>query len=496
MATSSTAVNWLKTLLPSKKANEKGVSTTETFNASNTNNILSLPAYKEHLNDIFSNRTNLDSRALLQDLFRTDPDVSASVNAFLTVADTPLRFLVKDSDNQVDMDGQKLLMQTINFLTGRYDYTKGFKKVMSTTAICEELRYMILLRGANGCELVINTEFLPTELRQVDMGKIEWFEKAPGQFTPQQRSNTGQLISLDIPNFFATWFRKDPTGIYSYSPFISAINTVAARQQVINDLYRIMNITGFPRLEITVLEEVVLKNAPTDVKLDATKQTAYLNTVMSEINAKLSNLRPDQAFTHYDSITAKVMNEKSSMALDISPIIEVLNGQNQAGLRTMATILGRGTSGVNTATVEARVFSMNATAINKPIADILSQAFTLALRLQGSESRVYCEFDEVEMRSEMELEPNKTMRATRLKNDLSDGIISDAEYTLKMYGRLPLDGAPLLSGTGFMKTGAADQGGASTKTTDQNAGPLDRAAQPASKSAPARDNAAGANKVK
>jgi hypothetical protein len=37
------------------------------------------------------------------------------------------------------------------------------------------------------------------------------------------------------------------------------------------------------------------------------------------------------------------------MTLDIEPIIKTLNAQNQAALRVMATTLGRGESGVNTA---------------------------------------------------------------------------------------------------------------------------------------------------
>jgi hypothetical protein len=493
MATNS-LVNRLKVLLPGKKGNDKGVATTSTFNPSATNNILSLPAYREHLTDIFTSRTSLDSRALLQDLFRTDPDMSASVNAFLTVADTPFRYLVKDVNGQVDRPGQEMMAQLVNALTKRFDYSKGYKNVKSMKAIAEDLRYMILLRGGIGAELVISKEFLPMELRQVDMGKIEWFEKAPAQFTPQQRALSGDIISLDIPQFFCTWFRKDPTNVYTYSPFVSAINTIAARQQVINDLYRIMNITGFPRLDVKVLEEVVMKSAPPDVKIDPVKTRQFLDSALAGITSKINSIKSDQAFVHYDAVEAKTMNEKSAMTLNIDSIINTLNAQNQAGLRTMATIIGRGTTGVNTATVEARVFSLNAQAINKPIADLLSQAFTLGLRLQGSESYVECTFDDVELRPETELEPNKSMKATRLKNDLSLGIITDEEYHLEMYGRLPPPGAPVLSGTNFLDpaTGAAP----SSSTTDQGNSPTERAAKTKEKGAPARDNNAGANKVK
>lgn len=136
----------------------------------------------------------------------------------------------------------------------------------------------------------------------------------------------------------------------------------------------------------------------------------------------------------------------------------------------MSTIIGRGESGVNTASVESRVFSMNAEAINKPIADILSQMLTLALRLTGSLSRVEVSFKPVELRPALELEPQLTMKAARLKEDLSLGLITDAEYHWAMYNRLPPDGTPVLSGTGFANapSGANDPSAAITNTDPLN----------------------------
>lgn len=482
----------LKVLLP-KRSNPKGVSTTTTFNPSNTNNVLTAPTYREHLTDIFSQRTAQDSRDLIKNLFVTDPDMSAAVNAFLTVADTQMIALVKDANGQIDRPGQQMLQQLLTFLTTRTDYTKGFKIVQSIRTVTESLRYMTLRNGGIGTELVVSPEFMPAELRLVDMSKVEWFEKAPAQFTPQQRDVNGKIISLDIPTFFSTWFRKDPTAIYSTSPFVSAINTIAARQQVINDLYRIMRLTGFPRMEVTVLEDVVLKNAPPEVRTSSLKQTEYLRGQLANIQQTVNSITPDQTFIHFDSITPGMMNEKAAgNTLNIDSVMNALNAQNQAGLRTMATILGRGESGVNTATVEARVFSMSAQALNEPIADLLSQVFTMAIRLQGSQSYVQVKFAPVEMRSDAELETQLLVRAQRLKADLSLGLITDDEYALMMYNRLPPDGAEALSGTNFDGVGASvDVTGVSP-----NRDPLGKSVSSKQGTKPARNNNAGSAQVK
>lgn len=447
----SRAVNAITVLLPKGKPRVGGVSVTPTFNPSNINNVLSAPAYRDHLTDIFTTRTGSDSRDLIKSLMVNDPDMSATVNAFLTVADTEMTFLVYDQNNQIDPVGQLLMYNVLNNLTTRTDYvTAGFQIIKSIKHICEEMRYMILAQGCLGTELILNKEFWPCELRLVDMNKVEWFEKKAAQFTPRQTSLTGAFIDLDIPTFFCSWFRQDPMAIYSTSTFVSAINTIAARQQVINDLYRIMQVTGYPRMDITVMEEVVMKNIPPNIRNDDAQKRQYVASVMADVRSLVTSLRPDQAFVHTDSIETGVMNEKSAgMALDIMPVINTLNSQNQAGLKVMSTIIGRGESGVNTASTEARIFSLSAEGLNIPIADLLSQAFTLSLRLTGSLSRVEVKFQEVELRPKLELEPQLTMRAARLKEDLSLGLITDEEYHLKMYNRLPPQGSKPLSGTGF-----------------------------------------------
>lgn len=483
----STAVKSVKgalaVILPKAKSKPDGVSSTPTYNPSNSANVLSAPTYRDHLTDIFATRTSLDSRALIKSLLVNDPDMSATLGAYLTVADTQPIMLVKDVNGQLDPAGQLTLSQILMNLTTRMDYqSQGFKIVKALNHITEEMRYIILANGVLGAELILNKEFWPSEIRTPDMSTIEWFEKKPGQFTPQQTTLNGDKISLDIPTFFCEWFRQDPTTIYSVSPFVSAINTIAARQQIINDLYRIMQITGYPRMDVTVLEEVLMKNVPAEHKTTEEKRQAYVRAQLGYITSTLGSLRPEQAFVHTDSVTVeKGSVQSAAMAMDIKPIIETLNAQNQAGLKTVSTLIGRGTAGVNTSSVEARVFAMNADGLNKPIANIFSQIFTMALRLTGSMSYVECSFTPVELRGRLELEPQMVMKAARLKEDLSLGIITDEHYHLEMYNQLPPPGYKPLSGTGFMATGGV---GVDAGNVSPNSDPLGRSiTTPGSKSA-------------
>jgi hypothetical protein len=167
------------------------------------------------------------------------------------------------------------------------------------------------------------------------------------------------------------------------------------------------------------------------------------------------------------------------MSINIDSVIEVLNGQNQAALKVMATLIGRGDSGVNTASVEATIFAFNADSLNEPIAELYGNILTLMMRLQGFNGYVDVEFEKVELRSDLELEPQRLMKQQRLLELLSIGAITDNEFHLEMFGRPKPDGIDELSGTGFMTGGS---GSSTAQDASPNADPMGRAVTPKSSS--------------
>ena len=398
--------NLIAVVLP-KISGKGGKTATGTFSPSNGTNTLTAPTYTEHRSDLFTDRASDDSNTLLKKLFKQDPDVSAAVNAYLTVANTEPMITVYDQNDQIDRAGIELVNDLILSLTTRFDYSQKFQLKPSLASLAESMRYMTLLRGSLAAELVVDKALLPSEVRLVDPISLKWTETASGQYKPKQEvPGANDDVDLNIPAFFVTYFRRDPTDIYGHSHFVAAINTIAARQQVINDLY--------------------------------------------------------------------IINSQNPAAgIDVSSVIEVLNAQNQAGLKVMATVIGRGQMGVNTASVEARVFAMNADDLNEPIAEMLTNLLSLALRLHGHQGRCEVKFAKSELRPETELEPQYVLRHARLLSDLSLGLITDDQYHLAMYGRLGAEGIPQLSGTGFevKKTAAAPQDGNNTPTErDASAG--------------------------
>jgi len=477
-----------------RKQQKGGRGYTPTFNSRQP--VLNQPLYRDHLQDIYSTRAATDSRALIATLVNQDPDVSAAIHAFLTVAGSvdPIMTAYNEND-EVDAEGIALGQKLLAMITTTNDYSLGYSHKPTVDALTADCRYMLLLRGMLAAELVFNKAMVPDELRLVDAATLEWTQRQNGIYAPIQRpAGSNEEIDLNIPTFFTNNFHQSPLDIYTHSPFVAAINTIAARAAVINELYRIMQIVGYPRLDVKVLEDVLVSNAPPAFRNDPKAIRAHVEAELNRVRGTVSTLGSGDAFVHSSAIEANILNEKNPAAgLQIKEVIDVLRDQNQAALKAMPAVVGRANNG-QVASTEARLFALSADALNRAVAGLLTKALTLGARLAGYPGRVECYFPPVELRPQLELEPQKTMRASRLTQDLSRGIITDHEYCMEMYGRPPLPGAPLLSGTNFAEPLPAV--GVDTEGVSPNDDPLGRSLSGEGGNGVARDNNAKSGRAR
>ncbi len=451
MATSGIINGLAQVILPKGKAQRGGKGYTPTFNPRQAT--LTAPAYRDHLTDVFSTRASSDSRALIASMANMDPDVSAAINAFLSVSGAvdPVIYAYDENDN-IDPEGIQTAQKIWALLTTVNDYSLGFSKKDTDDSLLSNMRYMMLLRGMVATELVFDQKYIPQELRQLDPSTIEWRQQTNGTYRPVQKSTTANVeIDMNIPTFFTSSHHQSPLDLYTYSPFVSAINTIVTRTQVIQELYRILRVVGYPRIDIQVLDNVLVESASPAIRSDPNKLRQFVQAELAQIRTAISNLQSGDAFVHSKAVEAKILNDKNPAAgMQIDQVISVLNAQNQAALKVMPAVIGKANNG-QVASTEARLFALSADALNRSIAAVLTRALTLAARMSGYAGRVEVVFPKIELRPELELESQKTMKSSRLKQDLSLGLITDEEYTMAMYGRPPLPGAPVLSGTKFLE---------------------------------------------
>lgn len=470
-----------------------GKANTPSYDPQQSSQAIAAPETNMHLRDLLDERVSEEDNDLIETLMQYDSDVSAAVSAYLTLSNTEMRYVALTQEGEIDSDAIQKIGLLINRISYPADYASGFTPARSVKTRNESFRYMLLKRGAISAELVLDDQFGVLDVRLIDSNSLEWFEKTNGVLTPVQRVSSDE-IDLNIPTFYHARHRQDPSSPYSKSMFISVINTVYARAQIINDLYNIMQITGYPRLDVKVVEEVAVRGLPEADKRDVKKRAAYITRVIGDVTNRFGNIRADQPIVHTDSVEVDTLNMPSGSAgIDIQPIINVLNAQNQAALKSVATVLGRGESGVNTASVEAMIFSMQAAEINEALAEMWSNLLTFALRLSGSTSYVKVYFDKPEMRPPNELEPAKVQKQARLQKDLSLGLITDDEYHWEMYNRPKPANAPELSGTRFLDAASddatSDTANAKTNTPQKDQPNSRQRAQSRSSDASAKSNA-------
>jgi hypothetical protein len=109
--------------------------------------------------------------------------------------------VAKTLDDQIDREATQSAWNVIQRITRTYDYTLGFQLKSSFEILCEQLRYLALMRGAAVGELVLDKTLAPDTLRILDPISIRWYEKKPNEYKPVQvQSGSSDEIDLDTPD--------------------------------------------------------------------------------------------------------------------------------------------------------------------------------------------------------------------------------------------------------------------------------------------------------
>lgn len=407
-------------------------------------------------------------------LAQGDGTVSTAVYSYVQVAMSGYEVVAYNTaTHQYDEQGTALAKSVLASFDTLHDYTQGYSDKQTMDALVETLLREVVLTGAVAGELVLDKGRFPDHLNVIAYETLKRISRGDGTSYPAQEGQ-GDDIPLDIPTFWVAESHKDANRTYAVSMMEAAINNAFYYTEFIEDMRRVMRRSGHSRLVITLNAESISGMAPTETRNDPAKMKAFLESAREQVEEIVSSLEPEDALVTFDSASSDMLTSENVKA-DYSDLVTAISGILATSLKSHPSILGLRIGGSQSlSNTESLVFLKNATAIQRPVQDLLSRAMTLSVRLYGSDVYVKFRFKPINLRPEDELEAFKTMRQQRILSQLSLGFISDEEAAVLLGTGPRPPGAPKLSGTMFMETKSTNR----AEEASPNADPQGRALQP------------------
>jgi hypothetical protein len=425
--------------------------------------------------DLLTLRNGTNTKATIRDLSKVSPDLGGARWAYQRLVVTRgFSAFARNLDGTLNADATSLAQQFLNRLNYLTDYTDGFNGMSSVHALAEAWCNEIRINGSCASELVLDKARVPNRVVPISTSQIEFIDDGTGYVYPIQKAN-GVEINLDTPAFFYEALDQDLLTAYSESPVEAALQPVLADAEFTNDVRRVIKRALHPRLSAKIDLEMLRKNMPLEILNDADKQAEYLSDYVSRIADTVNGLEPDDALVSMNTVEFSYLNNGNvTLNREWETLQAMVNSKLATGAKAPPAVLGHGTGSQNIASTETLLFLRYCEGIQNKINSMMSRILTLAMRLLGQDVYVEFAFERVDLRPESELEAFRTMYQSRILDQLSLGLITDEEASLKLTGRLPPAGAPKLSGTMFRGGASQDPAGnPNSNTSASNAGPRD-----------------------
>ena len=402
--------------------------------------------------DILDYRSGGDSRQVIRDFTRSDPNLSAAVTSYIRTGITSgYTAIARNLDGTVNPEGTSALAQILAVMNVLNDYTVGYDDSHSIRSLSEVWAREIFTQGAMCGELVLDKARLPSHIHPIATSQIRLYPSKDALKLAPRQYLAGHLYDLDVPTFFMIKLDEELTDPYPISPIEPAIQAVLFSAEFLNDIRRIVKKSIHPRVSVTIDEEKFKKNIPAEYQNDVDKINAYMSSVISAIETKINALKPEDAIVIFDAITVEVIDHgNTNLSNEYEVIQKLADAKLAAGAKVLPTVLGHSDGTANTASAEVLLFMkfVEGTVWAK-LNEMFSKILTLAVRLMGYDVYVEFKYNAIDLKPESELEAFKVLKQSRILQLLSLGLITDEQASIELTGALPPAGFKPLSGPGF-----------------------------------------------
>ncbi len=389
---------------------------------------------------------------LLELLISVHPDVSYALYTYLRMGDTALTFTAKKANGNEDKSGQRVLDELKVMLNTPLP-SPGYQHGRSLDKLDTIQRMMVMVRGACAGEVVLNDRCNDVvDIVPVDPALI-WFRREPdtNRLTPWQYVKNprmrqgenwfGQYKQIDTPTFIYEEFDPMVDDPYGRTPMLPVLQVVFFHLQVLQDLKAVVHNQGYPRLDISMMEEIMLKNVPNQYKNNPTAQQTWLKERMDEMLKHFNSLNPDDALVHWDSVKVEYLKSgNSGPMIDIKKLIDIIDTQIATSLKTLLTILSRHQGSTETySSVDTQIYIKNVESARSITKRFWQRAFSLSARVRGTQTKVEADYAPIDLRSENEVEKDRKAKISNYVTAESNFYITGEEAAQEVRWTLGLD---------------------------------------------------------
>jgi hypothetical protein len=295
------------------------------------------------------------------------------------------------------------------------------------------------LRGALCAELVLDEQGrMPLDLAIPDPSSIRFQRKTDpvlGQVWQSGQWQAYNFVVLDRPTFAYVPIDPMPGKPYGRPLAAPALFVSLFLLGMLHDLKRVIQQQGYPRLDLSVDIEQLVKLAP-QIASNAQAFKQFTGDIIASVEDAYRQLKPDDAYIHTSNIMVnRPVGTVDANLAGLDSIIAMLERMCVRALKTMPLMLGiTETTGDIQSNRQFEIFSAGIKSIQHYTETLLGRLFTLALEAQGIQADVEFEFAEFRASEALRDAQTEQLKILNEKEKVANGWITDDEASETIAG--------------------------------------------------------------
>lgn len=364
-----------------------------------------------------------------------DPQASQAVWNFLRLLNPghDLKAYVRGGDGSEQEEagnGQVLLDQLARTVSN--EYGGGLDQLHDVMAL------MLLTSGAVAGEV---------EPNEAGNEVVDWHPVEPALLTFKRvRADDGSMYADGTPRTVQQLGQVDQQGIwrelpaeqvfyqpldpdvgdpYGRPPLLAMLQTVIAKAQLLTDLRAVAHNQGFPRLDVKVVWESLLKRAPAEIaeKGDEKALDDWATKMLRQIATDYEALQVDDTFVHYDFVEVK-MTEGGGGSFDFGALEQVLTAQLNSSVKQLPILMGQGDASAQAGAyggVQWNVQVLGIRALRRHVKRMIERMANVTLRIAGVPAFAKVEYDDLRTTDRLYEAQAETLEGKALEQDVRMG---------------------------------------------------------------------------